>query len=232
MTRQEILNEAILQLEAYGLAFDNTAGGNFHFAWLRMLDAVLDEYVNPFTVNFKDATTDLVSGQELYCPPDFKRIDQVFCQLEDDTWRELHPGDNGLLKTLYPNAFTDPQTGQPTHYITQGMNNRIVLYPTPDYNQTDGLRWEGFGNLLREDWPNPTSQCPLKRIYQPHLIDGLCYRMSATNPAISQFFYLLFLRHKATYNTDINAYTRWHRNRTGYGYPDGSRMIEPNPLDW
>lgn len=109
------------------------------------------------------ATTDLVNGQQDYSiDTSFLRVLKVMIKDSAGNWIEIMPID--VFDPLYKTLVANTTNGLPTRYDKTA--NSILLYLTPNYNSTGGLRIyfqrdiRLFSPLLTNGVPNDAAVIP------------------------------------------------------------------------
>lgn len=86
--------------------------------------------------DFPIGTTNVISGQNDYLTStSMLKVLKVECKDSNGNWTQLTPIDRNDTDIPYEELFS---TGTPTYY--DKFANSVVVYPTPNYNSTLGLR--------------------------------------------------------------------------------------------
>lgn len=96
------------------------------------------QYDDKNTTDLPRATTNLVSGQELYSTPsDALTIQRVEILDEANNWRELKPITKEMITGQGLDEFME-ENAQPTYYELVG--DQIQIFPAANYSVNDGLK--------------------------------------------------------------------------------------------
>jgi len=117
-------------------------------------------------------TTDLVAGQDNYGIPvvDFLEILRVEICRPDGSWIQLTPIDLQDKTGEAMSSLTPPNGGQPTMYRKVGSS--LVLYATPNYSSTGGLRVYYKRNVILFEDTDTTKEPGFNRQFHELLAIG------------------------------------------------------------
>jgi hypothetical protein len=148
------------QVKALLQQFFGSVADNDPITMDNLLTMVTDDLCRGTDCNFMSVTADLVSGEESYCAPQLYRITGATIKDVGGNIHNLKPNVNtGMDRRYAANWRANPTQGTPCQYITEG-DNRVLLYPIPNYDYTAGIFFEGFG-APGEAWAAESDTCPV-----------------------------------------------------------------------
>lgn len=160
MTRQD-MRVRIAQL--LGLKIGDGLYGD-PFSMDNALNRVCDEFAGPgMDCYWVSETSDIVANQAEYSAPNMYKLLGAYWLDSTGAWRPLLPTTPQALDSISWYWRNDPASSYPVYIAFEGPS-RYVIFPTPNYNMSGGLKFEGYASTNASGistWAADSTTCPL-----------------------------------------------------------------------
>lgn len=203
-----------------------------------MLEEVVDDITRVTQAAYLALSTDVVSGQAIYCRPEIDEVLNVSIMASDGSGpRPLVVMDEITANITLCGWQTTPVTGDPSYAFLEGQN-QIHLYGTPDFAAAGGLIIRGFGSYSRDLWPTDSSLAPFRDRWISCVTNGLTWKL-CRNESEPQFvkraadYFRSFNRERGYLESEMAAETELRRSRASIASSSyaGAWSSVGNPLD-
>jgi hypothetical protein len=174
-------------------------------------------------------TTDIEDGTGDICPPPLLYYERAILTTETGDKKPI-----AIIRSdQSPGEYhVDPQEGEPTTVTIFG-GNAAALYPTPDYDATDGLTWKGIGYIDNSLWDAETDECPLLERFHRTVVYGLTARLfeSIAQFALSDSYAKRYRYGKGHFEGEMHTLHEAIRHKEDY-IPVVVSTVGANPFNW
>ena len=165
-----------------GLSIGDSAYGD-PFAMDSALNRVTDEFAGPgMDCYWTSETGDVTASQAEYCAPTMYKLKGAYWLDSSSNWQPLYPSTPQKMDRTVSN-WRNNQSNATLQYIVFEGANRFVLYPTPNYTLSGGIKFEGYAQTNVSGistWAADTTECPLPSWCHEAIVYGAVIEMANT----------------------------------------------------
>jgi len=163
-----------------GLSIGDSAYGD-PFATDSALNRVTDEFAGPgMDCYWTSETGDVTTDQAEYCAPTMYKLKGAYWLDSSSNWQPLYPSTPQKMDLTVSNWRNNPSNSTLQYIVFEGAN-RFLLYPTPNFTTSSGLKFEGYAQTNVSGistWAADATECPLPTWCHEAIVYGAAIDMA------------------------------------------------------